>query len=83
MLGDSYTFLLAGDLWPARFLLYPIYVVTYPVDTDVPPWIRLLTIYRNLDTHPQLHLLLNAVMIFIGIRLWTWWKRVHASRKKS
>lgn len=83
LLGDSYTFLLTGDLWPARFLLYPIYVVSYPVDTAVPPWIRLLTIYRNMDMHPQLYLLLVAVVLFIGIRLWAWRKRVHASPEKS
>jgi len=70
LIGDTYEFLLLGDLWPARFLLYPIYVVSYGDETQISPWIRLLTIYRNMDTHPQLTLLLVALLGFVGIRIW-------------
>lgn len=83
LLGDSYTFFLAGDLWSARFLLYPIYQVTYAVDTEVAPWARLVSIYRNMDTHPQLELLLVAVLVFVGVRFWIWRKRSHASPENA
>jgi hypothetical protein len=83
LLGDLDTFFLAGNLWDARFLLYPIYQVTYAVDTQAQPWIRLLSIYRNMDTHPQFELLLVAVFVFIGVRFWAWRKRLHASPENA
>lgn len=83
LIGDSYTLLLAGDLWAARFLLYPVYVVPYAVDTEVAPWVRLLTIYRNMDTHPHFEVLLLALSVFIGVRVWMWGQRSQASDKNS
>lgn len=83
LIGDSYGLLLAGDLWSARFLLYPIYVVPYAVDTEVSPWIRLLTIYRNADTHPNFELLLLALFVFVAIRVWTWGRRSRSVEKNS
>lgn len=79
LIGDSYTHFLAGNFWDARFLLYPLYVVPYPVDTEVAPWTRLLAIYGNMETHPQGALLLVALLVFVGIRFWKRWKRFRAT----
>jgi hypothetical protein len=69
LLGDTYRFLLAGDLWAARFLLYPLFPVPESPADDVPPWIRLFRIYQEMGTHPQLNVIALAVVVFVGLRL--------------
>jgi hypothetical protein len=70
LLGDSYKALLAGNFVDARFLLYPLYPLPASPADDIPPWLRLLQIYQDLDTHPQFGLIILAVVLFIGIRTW-------------
>ncbi|WP_435186456.1 metal-dependent hydrolase [Halobellus sp. EA9] len=70
LLGDSYTALLAGRFVDARFLLYPLYPLPESPADDIPPWLRLLRIYQYLDTHPQFGLIIFAVVVFLGIRIW-------------
>jgi hypothetical protein len=69
LLGDSYKALLAGRFFDARFLLYPLYPLPASPADDIPPWLRLLHIYQDLDTHPQIELIILALVLFIGIRI--------------
>ncbi|MDB9281676.1 metal-dependent hydrolase [Halorubrum ezzemoulense] len=67
--GDSYHSLLIGDVWSARFLVYPIYDLPRSPASDIAPWTRMFRIYREMGTHPQLNLILVAVGVFVGLRL--------------
>lgn len=69
LLGDTYRFLLAGDLWDARFLVYPLFSVPASSADDVLPWVRLFRIYREMWTHPQLNVIALAVVVFLGLRV--------------
>lgn len=73
LIGDSYGRLIAGEF--PRFLLYPLYRIPESPLDDVAPWIRMLRIYQEMHTHPQLELLLLALLVFVGIR-------IHAYRKE-
>lgn len=70
LLGNSYNALLAGRFVDTRFLLYPLYPLPASPADDIPPWLRLLQIYQDLDTHPQFGLIILAVVLFIGVRTW-------------
>ncbi|ELZ44903.1 hypothetical protein C464_12865 [Halorubrum coriense DSM 10284] len=73
LIGDSYRFLLAGEFWSARFLVYPLVSLpTSPAD-DIPPWIRLFNIYRDMGAHPQLALIGVAGVVFVGLRARHYW----------
>jgi len=80
LLGDTYRFLLAGDLWAARFLLYPLFPVPVSSTDEVAPWIRMIRIYQDMGTHPQLNLIAVAVVVFVGLRVRRYWKREHVDR---
>ncbi|MEZ3163899.1 metal-dependent hydrolase [Halorubrum sp. RMP-47] len=69
LFGDSYQFLLVGDLWAARFLVYPVFPVPESPSDDIAPWIRLLEIYQSMGSHPQLNLILLAIAVFAGVRV--------------
>lgn len=68
LLGDSYQFLLAGDMWAARFLVYPVFPVPESPSDDIAPWIRLLEIYQEMGSHPQLNFIILAIVVFAGPR---------------
>lgn len=70
LLGDTYQFFLAGDLWAARFLVYPLYSVPVSPADDVAPWVRLFRIYQEMGTHPQVNLIILAIVVFVGLRLY-------------
>lgn len=72
LLGDTYEFLLTGDLWAARFLVYPLVSVPESPADDVAPWIRLFRIYQEMGSHPQLNLIILAIVVFVGLRLRYW-----------
>ena len=80
LLGDTYRFLLAGDLQAARFLLYPLFPVPVSPADDVAPWIRLIRIYQNMETHPQLELISVAIVVFVGLRVRRYWKQATVER---
>lgn len=80
VLGDSYRFLVAGDFWAARFLLYPLFPVPESPADDVAPWIRMVRIYQEMGTHPQLELIAAAVVVFVGLRVRRYWMRTKADR---
>jgi hypothetical protein len=69
LLGDTYRFVLAGDLWSARFLLYPLVAVPESPADKIAPWIRLIRIYQEMGSHPQIGLILLALVVFVGLRL--------------
>ena len=69
LLGDTYRFLLAGDLWDARFLLYPLFPVPESPSDNIAPWVRLFEIYREMGTHPQIDLIVLAIVVFVGLRV--------------
>lgn len=73
LVGDTYRFLLAGDLWSARFLLYPLFSVPETPADDIAPWIRLFQIYQEMGTHPQLNVIVLAIVVFVGLRLCAYW----------
>lgn len=79
LLGDTYQFFLAGDLWAARFLMYPLASVPESSADDVAPWIRLFRIYQEMGTHPQLNLILLAMVVFVGLRL-RYWTQARSNR---
>lgn len=69
LLGDTYRFLLTGDLWAARFLLYPLFPVPESPSDDIAPWVRLFEIYQEMGSHPQITLIGLAVIVFVGLRV--------------
>lgn len=69
LLGDTYRFLLAGDLWAARFLVYPLLPIPESPSDDIAPWIRLFEIYQEMGTHPQLNIIVLAFVVFVGLRV--------------
>jgi hypothetical protein len=77
LLGDTYQFLLAGDFWAARFLVYPLFPVPESPADDIPPWIRLFNIYREMGSHPQLDLIILAGVVFAGLRIHHYWQHTH------
>lgn len=81
LLGDTARPLLTGNFQRARFLLWPIYPGRQGVGSFVAPWTRLLSIYGNLESHPQLELILAAAVLFIGLRLRSYW--VHRKTERS
>jgi hypothetical protein len=70
LLGDLYGPAIAGSA-DVRFVLYPIYAVPRAPGDDVAPWIRLVRIYREMGTHPQLELILLAAVVFVGLYRWS------------
>lgn len=80
LVGDTYRSLLAGDLWTTRFLLYPLFPVPVSSADDVAPWVRMIRIYREMGTHPQLAVIAVAVVVFVGLRVWRYWKRTDVDR---
>jgi hypothetical protein len=75
LLGDTYRFLLAGDLWAARFLVYPLFPVPESPSDDIAPWIRLFEIYQEMGSHPQVNLIILATVVFVGLRIRQYWKQ--------
>lgn len=71
LLGDSWKALAAGRIHDARFLLWPIFRLPDAPGDDIPPWVRLLRIYQDMNAHPQTELVVAAVLVFVGIRLGT------------
>jgi len=69
LLGDLYGPAISGSA-DVRFVLYPIYVVPRAAGDDIAPWVRLVRIYREMRTHPQLELILFAFVVFVGLHLW-------------
>ncbi|GAA0218729.1 metal-dependent hydrolase [Halobaculum roseum] len=80
LLGDTYRSLLAGDLWSARFLMYPLFPMPVSSGDDIAPWIRLFRIYRDMGTHPQLELIAIAIVVFVGLRVRRYWTRTQVDR---
>lgn len=69
LLGDLSDPFLAGNYDDMRFVLYPIYRIPGGPGDEVAPWIRLLRIYRGMETHPQIELILLALVVFAWIRV--------------
>lgn len=69
LIGDAQDALLAGNFFDARFLVYPLYVLPESPADDIPPWTRLVHIYQQMETHPQLELILVAAVVFVGARI--------------
>jgi ABC-type microcin C transport system permease subunit YejB len=71
LLGDVYQFLLAGQYFKARFLLYPIYALPEASADQIAPWTRILDYYQHMQNQLEIGLILLAVVVFLGVRLWT------------
>ncbi len=69
ILGDISDSLLGGNYYDARFIPYPIYRISGGPGDEVAPWIRLLRIYREMGTHPQLGVILLALGVFAWVRV--------------
>lgn len=75
LVGDSYRALLAGNYADASFLLYPVVPPrTYPND-GVAPWVRLRRIYLDGGGDALGPLVLGALALFVGVRVWAHWRR--------
>jgi len=68
LLGDLYGPVIAGSA-DVRFILYPIYIIPRAAADNTAPWIRLIQIYRNMGTHPQLELILLALIVFVIVHM--------------
>jgi hypothetical protein len=69
LVGDVLAPVLAGRLWDARFLLWPLASVPRsPVD-DVSPLVRLLRQYQQPTAHPQIELIALAATVFVLLRV--------------
>jgi hypothetical protein len=80
LLGDTYRFVLVGDWWTARFLLYPLFPVPESPSDEILPWIRLFRIYQGMGSHPQLNLILLAISVFVVLRVRQYWIQTRTSR---
>jgi hypothetical protein len=69
LLAGAHVALLAGDYYGASFLLFPVYVLPPSPGDTVAPWIRLLNIYQHMETHPQIEVIVAALLVFVGIRV--------------
>ncbi|WP_265110662.1 metal-dependent hydrolase [Halosolutus halophilus] len=71
LVGDSLGPLLAGIHADLTFLLWPVLPAPrYPGDS-VAPWMRLLELYQQPQTHPELSLIVAALVVFVSLRVWT------------
>lgn len=70
LFGDVYRLVLSRQFLEGRFLLYPIYAVPGASADQTPPWIRILDYYQHTANHLEIGLILLAVALFIGVRLW-------------
>lgn len=69
LLGDIYGPAVAGST-DIRFVLYPVYVIPRAAADDVAPWTRLFRIYRDMGIHPQLELIVLALVVFVWLHIW-------------
>jgi membrane-bound metal-dependent hydrolase YbcI (DUF457 family) len=69
ILGDAHEAVLAGNFYETRFLLYPLSTLPETPADDIAPWIRMVRIYQEMGTHPQLELILVALVVFSGARI--------------
>lgn len=77
LLGDLQRTVLAGEPHNARWILWPIYPVGRSAASDIPPWLRMLNIYQNMETHPQIWLIILALSVFVALRI-----RAHIRRRR-
>jgi hypothetical protein len=69
LVGDILAPVLAGRLWDARFLLWPLASVPRsPVD-GVSPFVRFLRQYQQPAAHPQVEVIILATVVFVLLRL--------------
>lgn len=76
LIGDAARPLLAGDIAEASFLLWPVLAPPQYAGDSVAPWVRLLAVYRQPQTHPEIGVLLAAGLVFILVRI-----RAHVFRR--
>lgn len=80
LVGDSYKALLAGNVHDVGFLVYPLYALQESPADDIAPWTRMVRIYRDMGTHPQLEFIALALAVFVGTRIWAFRRRIAPSR---
>lgn len=68
-LSDAWPMLSTGRYDAARWLLWPRYGLPDVPADDIAPWTRMLRIYREMGTHPDLELIVAAGLVFITIRV--------------
>nr|WP_312907624.1 metal-dependent hydrolase [Natronosalvus caseinilyticus] len=70
LVGDSIGPLRSGTYAELTFLLWPALPAPRYTADSVAPWVRLLEVYQQPQTHPELPLIVTALVVFIGIRVW-------------
>jgi hypothetical protein len=70
LLGDAWQGLLRGDLYSVRFLAYPLFGVPRSPSDDISPWMRVLELYREPAAAMHLEIVVAAVVVFVGVRVW-------------
>lgn len=68
LVGDTWHALAAGRIYDARFVLWPLYRMPASPADDMPPLTRMLQIYQEMETHPDLEVIVPAAVVFVGIR---------------
>jgi hypothetical protein len=67
--GDSVRPVLAGNYGDVGFLLWPLIEVPRYAGDNVAPWIRLLEMYMQPLTHPDIPVIVAAAVVFVALRV--------------
>ncbi|RQG89707.1 metal-dependent hydrolase [Natrarchaeobius chitinivorans] len=70
LVGDSIGPLLAGNHSGLSFLFWPFLPGPQYSGDSVAPWVRLLEVYLQPHTHPELPLIAVGVFVFVSLRVW-------------
>ncbi|MDS0475686.1 metal-dependent hydrolase [Natrinema sp. 1APR25-10V2] len=72
LVGDSLAPLRVGASAELTYLGWPLLAAPRYTGDSVAPWVRLLELYRQPGTHPELRLIVTALLVFIGLRIWAY-----------
>ncbi len=67
--GDSVRPVLAGNYADVSFLLWPLIDAPRYAGDTVAPWIRLLEMYMQPLTHPNIPVIMAAAVVFVSLRV--------------
>ena len=70
LVGDSVQPVLAGNYADIGFLLWPLIEAPRYAGDNVAPWIRLLEMYMQPLTHPNIPVIVTAAVMFVALRVW-------------
>jgi len=72
LVGDSLGPLHVGAYAELTYLGWPLLAPPQYAGDSVAPWVRLLELYQQPGTHPQLSLIVTALLVFVALRVWAY-----------